>query len=91
MEQTVKAGVTFEGKIDWRVHMLEGDLNSYTRFNRHRTGSVWARHMPLTGDGKYAGCFVNQLYSWLEDNPINQETKNTTWRTIEAGIWRENW
>ena len=89
MEQTVKA-VTFEGKIDWR-HMPEGDPEFIYQFNRHRYWICLGQAYALTGDGKYAGCFVNQLYSWLEDNPINQETKNTTWRTIEAGIRGENW
>lgn len=89
MEQTVKA-VTFEGKIDWR-HMPEGDPEFIYQFNRHRYWICLGQAYALTGDGKYARCFVNQLYSWLEDNPINQETKNTTWRTIEAGIRGENW
>ena len=89
MEQTVKA-VTFEGKIDWR-HMPEGDPEFIYQFNRHRYWICMGQAYALTGDGKYARCFVNQLYSWLEDNPINQETKNTTWRTIEAGIRGENW
>lgn len=89
MEQTVKA-VTFEGRIDWR-HMPEGDPEFIYQFNRHRYWICLGQAYALTGDEKYARCFVDQLQSWMEDNPINQETKNTTWRTIEAGIRGENW
>lgn len=89
MEQTVKA-VTFEGRIDWQ-HMPEGDPEFIYQFNRHRYWICLGQAYALTGDEKYARCFVNQLQSWLEANPINQETKNTTWRTIEAGIRGENW
>ena len=61
MEQTVKA-VTFEGKIDWR-HMPEGDPEFIYQFNRHRYWICLGQAYALTGDGKYARCFVNQLYS----------------------------
>ncbi len=89
MEQTVKA-VTFEGRIDWQ-HMPDGDPEFIYQFNRHRYWICLGQAYALTGDEAYAGCFVSQLCSWLEDNPVCRETKNTTWRTIEAGIRGENW
>ena len=71
--------------------MPEGDPEFIYQFNRHRYWICLGQAYALTGDGKYARCFVNQLYSWLEDNPINQGDKEHTWRTIEAGIRGENW
>lgn len=89
MEQTVKA-VEFHGEIDWQ-YMPEGDPEFIYQFNRHRYWICLGQAYAMTGDGRYAACFVRQLMSWIEKNPITEETKKTTWRTIEAGIRGENW
>ena len=89
MEQTAEA-VEFEGAIDWQ-YMPKGDPEFIYQFNRHRYWICLGQAYALTGDEKYAACFVGQLTSWLEENPINPGTVKTTWRTIEAGIRGENW
>ncbi len=89
MEQTAEA-VVFSGPIDWQ-YMPKGDPEFIYQFNRHRywicLGQAWA----MTGEERYAACFRAQLLSWLEENPIDEPHKGTTWRTIEAGIRGENW
>ena len=89
MEQTAEA-VEFAGDIDWQ-YMPKGDPEFIYQFNRHRYWICLGQAYALTGDEKYAACFVGQLTSWLEENPINPGTVKTTWRTIEAGIRGENW
>lgn len=89
MEQTVDA-VEFEGEPDWQ-YMPQGDPEFIYQFNRHRFWICLGQAYAMTGDARYAHCFVGQLMSWLKKNPITEETKGTTWRTIEAGIRGENW
>ena len=92
MEQTVKA-VEFGGDregIDWQ-HMPDGDPEFIYQFNRHRYWICLGQAYAMTGDERYAKCFVSQLVSWVAGNPITEETKQTTWRSIEAGIRGENW
>ena len=68
MEQTAEA-VEFEGAIDWQ-YMPKGDPEFIYQFNRHRYWICLGQAYALTGDEKYAACFVGQLTSWLEENPI---------------------
>lgn len=89
MEQTSKA-VEFAGDIDWQ-YMPEGDPEFIYQFNRHRYWICLGQAYGLTGDRRYVRCFVKQLTSWIRNNPITEETRKTTWRTIEAGIRGENW
>lgn len=89
MEQT-GVPVVFDGEIDWQF-MPEGDPEFIYQFNRHRYWVCLGQAYAMTGDEIYARCFAGHLMSWMERNPITEETKRTTWRTIEAGIRGENW
>ncbi len=89
MEQTQKA-VVFKGEIDWQ-YMPDGDPEFIYQFNRHRYWICLGQAYAMTGEERYAECFAGQLLSWMKHNPITEETKKTTWRTIEAGIRGENW
>lgn len=89
MEQTIEP-VVFEDKIDWQ-YMPSGDPEFIYQFNRHRYWICMGQAYALTGNEAYAACFKEQLLSWLSDNPVPEARKNTTWRTIEAGIRGENW
>ena len=92
MEPTVRA-VEFGGNtggIDWQ-YMPDGDPEFIYQFNRHRYWICLGQAYAMTGDERYAECFASQMVSWVEKNPITEETKRTTWRSIEAGIRGENW
>lgn len=89
MEQTSEA-VTFTGEIDWQ-YLPQDDPEFIFQFNRHRFWICLGQAYALTKDETYARCFAEQLLSWLKANPLTEQNKHTTWRTIEAGIRGEHW
>lgn len=89
MERTEEP-VIFDGNIDWQ-YMPAGDPEFIYQMNRHRYWVCLGQAYALTGDERYAGAFVSQMTDWLDKNPINEETKPKTWRTIEAGLRGESW
>lgn len=89
MEQTAEP-VTFTGTIDWQYQ--PGDDPEFVyQLNRHRYWICLGQAYAVTGDEAYAACFAAQLQDWLAKNPITEETKTKTWRTIEAGLRAESW
>ncbi len=89
MEPTAKA-VEFTADIHWQ-YMPEGDPEFIYQFNRHRYWICLGQAYAMTGSRRYLECFCRQLRDWLEKNPLTEENKKTTWRSIEAGIRGENW
>lgn len=89
MEQTA-VPVEFPGEIDW--HYQPGDDPEFIyQMNRHRYWVCLGQAYALTGEEAYAKAFTEQLVSWIRKNPITEETKPKTWRTIEAGLRGESW
>lgn len=89
MERTWEP-VRFEREIDWEY--LPGDDPEFTfQLNRHRFVICMGQAYRLTGDGKYPRHFMRLLTDWMDKNPVNDRTKATTWRSIEAGIRGEYW
>lgn len=89
MERTYEP-VKFDKVITWDY--APGDDPEFIyQMNRHRYWICLGQAYNITGDEKYAITFVNQLKSWIKENPITEESKITTWRTIEAGLRGENW
>ena len=89
MEQTAEP-VTFEGEIDWS-YQPGPDPEFIFQMNRHQYWICLGQAYAMTGDEAYAECFASQLVHWIKKNPLTEETKGTTWRTIEAGIRGINW
>lgn len=89
MEQTQEY-VKFDGDIDW-LYQPGDDPEFIYQLNRHRYWVCMGQAYALTGEEKYAQCFASQLTDWLEKNPITEETKPKSWRTIEAGLRAESW
>lgn len=89
MEQTNEP-VTWEQDMDW-MYQPTDDLEFIFQLNRHRYWVCLGQAYIVTGDERYVQCFVNQLTDWAEKNPITDETRPKTWRTIEAGLRGENW
>lgn len=89
MEQTAEP-VMFETDIDW-MYQPSLDPEFIYQMNRHRYWVCLGQAYAVTGDERYARCFAEQLADWIRKNPITDETKPTTWRTIEAGLRGESW
>lgn len=89
MEQTHKV-VHFENDIDWE-YCPEDDPEWIFALNRHRYWICLGQAYYLTGNDKYAATFVVQLCHWIDNVKLNDTTKNTTWRSIEAGLRMEYW
>lgn len=89
MEQTAEM-VKFDGEIDW-LYQPGDDPEFIFQMNRHRYWVCLGQAYAMTGNEAYAACFVHQLTDWIEKNPITEETKGKSWRTIEAGLRAESW
>lgn len=89
MEQTAEP-VTFEQEIDW-MYQPADDPEFIYQMNRHRYWVCLGQAYAVTGEERYARCFAEQLTDWIEKNPITDQTKPKTWRTIEAGLRAESW
>lgn len=82
--------VKFKDEIMWD-YMPYDDPEFIYQMNRHRYWICLGQAYAITGNKIYAKTFVEQLQSWILKNPLTEKTKNTTWRSIEAGIRGENW
>lgn len=80
----------FKDIIDWQMNPF-GDPEWTWMLNRHGYWLDLGQAYFLTGNEKYAKTFVSQVISWIDNNPLKDEIKNTSWRRIEAGIRCENW
>lgn len=89
MEQTAEP-VTFPGEIDW-MYQPGDDPEFIFQMNRHRYWVCLGQAYAMSGEERYAETFAQQLVSWVNKNPITEETKPKTWRTIEAGLRGESW
>ena len=89
MERTNKS-VVFPEKIIWN-HIPEGDPEWLYALNRHTCFLILGKAWQLTGHEKYAEKFTELLCDWIECAPLTQESRNDTWRSLEAGIRIENW
>lgn len=89
MEQTAEP-VTFEGELDW-MYQPGADPEFIYQMNRHAYWICLGQAYTMTGKEVYAECFAHQLLHWIDSNPVTEETKPRTWRTIEAGIRGTNW
>lgn len=89
MEQTTEI-VDFGKTIDWS-YMPGNDVEFIYQMNRHRYWICLGQAYAMTGREIYAETFVSQMMSWIKENAITEQTREKTWRTIEAGIRGENW
>lgn len=89
MERTYEP-VIFDGEIVWDYKPGD-DPEFIFQFNRHRFFICLGQAYAMTGDEKYAKTFVSQMTDWTQKQPLTGESRNTTWRTIEAGLRGEYW
>ena len=87
LEQT-QVPVVFDDDIDW-LYQPGDDPEFIYAFNRMRFWICLGQAYAITGDEKYARCFVSQLMHWIRTVPFSPESK--AWRTIETGIRMEHW
>ncbi|WP_313133567.1 alginate lyase family protein [Anaerocolumna sp.] len=89
MERTNKP-VTFKGNVEWDCIPF-GDPEWTFALNRHTCFVNLAKAWNCTKNEKYAEKFMELSKDWMERVPLNEKSKQNTWRSIEAGIRCENW
>lgn len=89
MERTYEP-VVFQDEVIWDYKPGD-DPEFIFQFNRHQFFICLGQAYGMTGNELYAKTYAGLLYSWIKKNPLNEETKKTTWRSIEAGIRAETW
>ena len=82
--------VCYGKKIQWDYRPANDQEYIY-QFNRHRCFITLGQAYQLTGDEKYAECYVDLLTDWIAENPLTEDRKGTTWRILEAGFRGEYW
>lgn len=80
----------FGSVVDWHANPTPNEYHEWTwQLSRHPFWPVLGKAYWATGDEKYARAFVSQMRSWVEQNPLPNNSANgpySCWRTIEAGI-----
>lgn len=88
--------IEYGKQIDWE-YKPGVDQEYVYQFNRHRCFITLGQAYQLTGDEKYARCYVDMLMDWIKRNPFcygdeaTKEKMGTTWRILEAGFRGEYW
>jgi hypothetical protein len=79
----------YAGSIDYRDFAITGDCKVVWEPNRHHQLVVLARAYRATGEARYATAVVDQLDSWIAENPFGY---GMNWRSpLELGIRLINW
>lgn len=81
--------IFYDKKIDWEYKPGD-DIEYIFQFNRHRYFITLGQAYQLTGDEKYAECYVDMITDWIKENPLIEAKKNTNWRILEVGF-RGEW
>ena len=89
MEKTAKP-YTFTNEINWQTQPWD-DPEWTFMLNRHHYWLDLGKAYLFTGDEKYAETYAKQLEHWIDENPLNEKMKQSSWRRIEAGFRAENW
>jgi hypothetical protein len=83
------APMIFAQAIDYRDFRVTGDCKLVWEPNRHHQLVVLGRAYRATGDVRYAQAVVEQMNSWLQQNPFGI---GMNWRSpLELGIRLINW
>lgn len=83
------APMVYSQSIDYRDYRVTGDCKLVWEPNRHHQLVVLGRAYRATGDKRYAQAVVDQLDSWLRQNPFGT---GMNWRSpLELGIRLINW
>lgn len=82
--------VKFDKEINWSLNPYKD--NEWTfMLSRHRFFTSLTEGYLFTGDKKYIEVISYLMNDWIDNNKDIDALKNTTWRTIEAGIRIKNW
>lgn len=80
----------FGEEVEWSINPTPLQYKEWTwQLSRHPFWTTLGKAYWATGDEKYARAFVQQMRSWIIDNPLPANSGNyegSRWRTIETGI-----
>jgi hypothetical protein len=83
------APLAFAASIDYRDFAVTGDAKYVWEPSRHHQLVVLGRAFRASGDPRFATALVEQLASWLDQNPYG---RGMHWRSpLELGIRLINW
>lgn len=80
----------FQGKMIWDIVPF-GDPEWTYALNRHTCLVNLAKAYEITRDRKYTDRFVELAEDFIDSVPLTEDSRSTTWRSIEAGIRCGNW
>ncbi len=89
MEQT-QVPVHFENRIQWDAKAA-GDPEFTYQLCRQRYLICLGQSYVLTGEDRYAQCFVRLLLDFCRQQPWRAEAADTTWRTLDTGLRASYW
>lgn len=89
MEKT-NVPYVFEHGIQWDKNPF-GDPEWIYALNRHTCLVHLAEAWKITKKREYAEKFLELAENWMDHVPLTEESRQTTWRSIEAGIRCGNW
>lgn len=89
MEPCPKA-YQFKDRIDWNYAYREDPEWTYM-LNRHQFFITLGRAFRLSSDIKYLNAFKTIISDWIKKNPLRDDLKQSTWRSIDAGIRCDYW
>ena len=79
----------YAASIDYRDYAVTGDCKVVWEPNRHHQLVILGRAYRATGEAKYAAAVVEQIESWIEQNPFGF---GMNWRSpLELAIRIINW
>lgn len=81
---------TFEGEIKWSAVPF-GDQEWTFALNRHTAFWLLGKAWRYTKDLRYGEHFVRLINDWIDREPLTEESRKNTWRSLEAGIRVEYW
>lgn len=89
MERTHQP-VEFSEQVDWSC-IPAGDEEWLFAMNRHTSLLNLAKAWLYTGQKAYAERAAFLWEDWIDRTPLTPESRNNTWRSLEAGLRCENW
>lgn len=89
MEKT-NVPYVFEHGIQWDKNPF-GDPEWIYALNRHTCLVHLAKAWEITKKNEYTEKFLELAEDWMDHVPLTEESRQTTWRSIEAGIRCGNW
>lgn len=89
MERT-NIPTVFETEVKWN-HIPFDDPEWLYAMNRHSCFVNLGKAFLYTGEDKYAKKFAELISHFIKTEPLTEDSKKNTWRSLEVGLRCESW